>query len=248
MSLDVIPSALVTGSSRGIGAAIALELAKRGYFIYLNYQKNAEQAESIRRQIEENKGQAQLIGFDVSDPNQVEKAFLEIHSHGRPLEILVNNAGICRDNLLLRASQEDLDATLDINLKGAIFCSKAAAKLMLRQRKGSIILISSVIGEMGNAGQSVYAASKAGLIGFSKSIARELASRQIRVNVIAPGFIQTDMTVNLTDPQRQQILETIPLGFLGSPQDVAGAVGFLSSPESRFITGQVIGVNGGQYI
>jgi len=160
----------------------------------------------------------------------------------------VNNAGVTVDSLLIRMKNHDLDKTLDIDLKGAIYCTRAAAKQMMRERSGSIIQISSVVGESGNAGQSAYAAAKAGLIGFTKSVAKELASRHVRVNVVAPGFVSTDMTGALTDTQKEAILQTIPLGFFGAPEDISSLVAFLASPMSRYITGQVIGVNGGMYM
>jgi 3-oxoacyl-[acyl-carrier protein] reductase len=165
-----------------------------------------------------------------------------------PMAVLVNNAGITIDGLLMRLKDEDLEKTLAVDLKGAIYCTRAATRQMMRARQGSIIQISSVIGEMGNAGQGAYAAAKAGLIGFSKSIAKELASRHIRVNTVTPGFIETDMTGALTNEQKEAILRTVPLGFLGTTEDVANLVSFLASPASRYITGQVIGVNGGLYI
>jgi 3-oxoacyl-[acyl-carrier protein] reductase len=242
------PIALVTGASRGIGAAIASSLAAQGFHALINYTSNEEKARAVQTRIQAAGGQADLCQFDVSQSAQVDEKFDWIAKTFGNLNVLVNNAGITVDGLLLRMKDEDLDRTLNVDLKGAIYCSRAAAKQMMRERKGSIIHVSSVIGEMGNAGQSAYAAAKAGLIGFSKSIARELSSRQIRVNVVTPGFIATDMTGALTETQKESILRTVPLGFLGEPDDVASVVAFLASPASRYITGQVIGVNGGLYM
>jgi 3-oxoacyl-[acyl-carrier protein] reductase len=242
------PLALVTGASRGIGAEIAQALAKQGLHVFINYTSNEAQAQQVRTQIQVAGGKADLCQFDVSRPEQVDEKFEWIAKNFGALAVLVNNAGITIDSLLIRMKNEDLDRTLDVDLKGSIYCSRAAAKQMMRARQGSIIQISSVIGESGNAGQSAYAAAKAGLIGFSKSMAKELASRQIRVNVVTPGFISTDMTGALTDEQKEGIQKNIPLGYLGEPKDVASLVGFLASPASRYITGQVIGVNGGLYM
>ncbi|MDR3608249.1 MAG: 3-oxoacyl-[acyl-carrier-protein] reductase [Oligoflexia bacterium] len=242
------PIALVTGASRGIGAAIAAQLAGQGMHVMINYTSNEQKAQQLRASIQASGGKADLCQFDVSKSSEVDEKFEWIAKTFGPVAVLVNNAGITIDSLLIRMKDEDLDRTLNIDLKGAIYCSRAAAKQMMRARQGSIVQISSVIGESGNAGQSAYAAAKAGLIGFSKSMAKELASRQIRVNVVTPGFIQTDMTDTLTPDQKESIQKSIPLGFLGESQDVASLVGFLASPASRYITGQVIGVNGGLYM
>lgn len=245
---STLKTALITGASRGIGAAIARRLAADGYLTLLNYATGEARARELKDQIEASGGRAELCGFDVASSAQVDEKFSWIAETYGPLSVLVNNAGITIDGLLLRLKDEDLDKTLSIDLKGAIYCTRAAAKSMMRARQGSIIHISSVIGETGNAGQSAYAAAKAGLIGFAKSVAKELASRQIRSNVITPGFIETDMTGALTDTQKEAILRGVPLGFFGSPDDVASLVGFLASPASRYLTGQVIGVNGGMYM
>lgn len=242
------PLALVTGASRGIGASIAEELAKQGFHVFINYTSNEAKAQEVQTRIAALGGSADLCQFDVSNSTQVDEKFTWIAKTFGPLAVLVNNAGITIDSLLLRLKDEDLDRTLNVDLKGAIYCSRAAAKQMMRERQGSIIQISSVIGESGNAGQSAYAAAKAGLIGFSKSMAKELGSRQVRVNVVTPGFIATDMTGALTDAQKEAILRTIPLGVLGDPGDVATLVAYLASPAGRYITGQVIGVNGGLYM
>jgi 3-oxoacyl-[acyl-carrier protein] reductase len=242
------PLAMVTGASRGIGAAIALQLARDGYHVYVNYSSNESRAREILEKIEQAGGSGDLCGFDVSQSEQVDEKFEAIGKAKGPLSVLVNNAGITIDSLLIRLKDEDLEKTLSIDLKGAIYCTRAAAKMMMRARQGSIIQISSVVGECGNAGQSAYAAAKAGLIGFSKSVAKELGSRQVRINVVAPGYIVTDMTGALTDAQKEAILRGVPLGFLGTPEDVSSLVGFLASSTSRYITGQVIGVNGGMYM
>lgn len=242
------PVALVTGASRGIGAAIARRLAQDGFLVLLNYSTNEARAREIQTLIQSRGGSAELLGFDVSQPERVTECFeAAAQTHG-PLTVLVNNAGITVDSLLVRLKDEDLDRTLSVDLKGAIYCTRAAAKQMMRSKSGSIVQISSVIGETGNAGQSAYAAAKSGLIGFSKSVAKELGSRQVRVNVVTPGFIATEMTESLTETQKEAILRTVPLGSFGSPEDVASLVSFLASPASRYITGQVIGVNGGMYM
>lgn len=240
--------ALVTGASRGIGAAIAMRLAKEGFYVALNYASNEGKAREVLDRILQEGGSGELCGFSVADSAQVDQKIEALQTAHGPLAVLVNNAGITQDGLLLRLKDEDLERTLDVDLKGAIYCTRAAAKQMMRARQGSIIQISSVIGEMGNAGQSAYAAAKAGLFGFSKSVARELGSRGVRVNVVTPGFIATDMTGALTEAQKEAILRSVPLGYLGAPEDVASLVAFLASPASRYITGQVIGVNGGMYM
>jgi 3-oxoacyl-[acyl-carrier protein] reductase len=242
------PLAMVTGASRGIGAAISLQLARDGFHVLINYTSNEAKAREVLELITQNGGSGELCGFDVSKSDQVDERFDAIAQSKRPLRVLVNNAGITIDSLLIRMKDEDLDKTLAVDLKGAIYCTRAAAKLMMRERQGSIIQVSSVVGESGNPGQSAYAAAKAGLIGFAKSVAKELASRQVRVNVITPGFVTTDMTGALTDTQKEAILRNVPLGFFGAPEDISSLVAFLASPASRYITGQVIGVNGGMYM
>src|SRR3954466_4210616 len=195
--MDKKQVALVTGASRGIGAAIASQLARQGFHVLLNYSSNEAKAREVQTRIQADGGKADLCQFDVSNSAQVDEKFDWVAKTFGPLAVLVNNAGITIDGLLLRLKDEDLDRTLSVDLKGAIYCTRAAAKQMMRERKGSVIQISSVIGETGNAGQAAYSAAKAGLIGFAKSIAKELASRSIRVNVVAPGYISTDMTGSL---------------------------------------------------
>lgn len=241
-------TAMVTGASRGIGKTIATMLASKGYYVYLNYASSESKAQEVLSEIVAAGGHGELCRFDVSNSAEVETRFSEIAKSRGPLSVLVNNAGINADGLLVRMKDEDLSRVIDIDLKGAIYCTREAAKQMMRARAGSIVQVSSVIGEMGNPGQSAYAAAKAGLIGFAKSAAKELASRNIRVNVVTPGFIETEMTEVLTDAQKEVILRNIPLGFLGKAEDVAALVTFLSGPESRYVTGQVFGVNGGLYI
>lgn len=241
--------ALVTGASRGIGAAIAIRLAKEGFHVLINYASSEAKATQVREKIMAAGGMADLCPFDISNPTQVEEKFEFIKKTYGYLSVLVNNAGMTVDSLLIRMKDEDLDKIISVDLKGAIYCTRAAAKQMIRARDNcSIIQISSVIGESGNPGQSAYAAAKAGLIGFSKSAAKEVGSRQIRVNVVTPGFITTDMTEALTEEQKGAILQNVPLGFFGEPEDVASLVAFLARNESRYITGQVIGINGGMYM
>jgi 3-oxoacyl-[acyl-carrier protein] reductase len=240
--------ALVTGASRGIGAAIAKQLAADGFHVLINYSANEARALQVLEQITQAGGTGELCGFDVSQSEQVDEKIEAMGKAHGPLQVLVNNAGITVDSLLIRMKNEDLEKTLDIDLKGAIYCTRAAVKQMMRARSGSIIQVSSVVGESGNAGQSAYSAAKAGLIGFSKSVAKELGGRQVRVNVVTPGFIDTEMTATLTDAQKEAILQGVPMGLFGHPEDVAHLVSFLASPMSRYITGQVIGVNGGMYM
>ncbi len=241
-------TALVTGASRGIGAEVAQQLARDGFHVVVNYSSSADKAQVIVDAIEKSGGSAEAMGFNVSSSAEVEDAFKKLSENRPPLEVLVNNAGVTADALLMRLKDEDLDRVLNINLKGAIYCARAASRPMMKARKGSIIQISSVAGEMGNPGQAAYCAAKAGLIGFTKSAARELASRGIRVNCVTPGFIVTDMTGVLTDTQKEAMLRTIPLGEFGQVTDIAQTVSFLASEKSRYITGQVLGVNGGMYM
>jgi 3-oxoacyl-[acyl-carrier protein] reductase len=240
-------TALVTGGSRGIGAAIAEKLGSIGFHVFVNYVANEARALDVVKEIVAKGGSAEAMRFDVSKEKEVTEAFEKIATHGR-LAVLVNNAGISEDGLLLRLKLESLERTLNTNLVSAILCSKEAARLMMKARAGSIIQISSVVGEMGNAGQVAYASAKAGMIGLTKSLAKELASRQIRVNAVTPGYIETEMTQALTEAQRTAITDNIPLSTLGTTADIAEIVAFLSEDRSKYITGQVIGVNGGLYI
>ncbi len=238
--------AIVTGASRGIGRAISLALAGRGALVVLS-DVLGPQAEALAAEITAGGGKAEAATVDVTSAESVQAAAEGVVGrHGR-VDILVNNAGIARDQLLMRMKREDWDAVLDINLTGAFICAQAVLRQMMRQRSGRIISISSVVGQMGNAGQSNYAASKAGLIGFSKALAREVAARNITVNVVAPGLIDTDMTRALSEGVRSEWAAKVPLGRLGTPEDVAAAVGFLASDEASYITGQVLAVNGGMY-
>ncbi|RPJ75947.1 MAG: 3-oxoacyl-ACP reductase FabG [Acidobacteria bacterium] len=238
--------AIVTGASRGIGRAISLALAGRGVLVVLT-DVLGPQAEALAVEIAAGGGKAEAATMDVTSAASVQTAVEQVIArHGR-VDILVNNAGIARDQLLMRMKREEWDAVLNINLTGAFTCSQAVLRQMMRQRSGRIISISSVVGQMGNAGQSNYAASKAGLIGFSKAVAREVAARNVTVNVVAPGLIDTDMTRALSESVRSEWAAKVPLGRLGTPEDVAAAVAFLASDEASYITGQVLAVNGGMY-
>lgn len=238
-------TAIVTGASRGIGRAIALELAKRGAYVIVNYNGSKEAAEETVKAIEAAGGRAEAYQCDVSDCEACEKLICYVMDQRDRIDILVNNAGITRDNLLMRISEEDFDAVLNTNLKGAFHTMRLVSRHMLKQRSGRIINMASVVGVAGNAGQANYAASKAGIIGMTKSAAKELASRSITVNAVAPGFIETDMTEKLRDKVREQAVSQIPLRRFGSAADVAKAVAFLASDDAGYITGQVIHVDGG---
>lgn len=240
--------ALVTGASRGIGRSIAIDLAKQGAFVIVNYSSSPEAAQETLNAIREVGGDGEILKFSVQDSQAVENAFDGIKSRHGKLDILVNNAGISRDGLVLRMKDEEWLQTLAVNLNGAFFCSRAAARLMLKAKWGRIVNISSVVGEMGNAGQVPYVSSKAGLIGMTKSLAKELASRNVTVNAITPGFIETDMTAALDEKLRAEHMKAIPLGRYGQAEEVAHLVSFLTSDASAYITGQVIGINGGMYM
>lgn len=237
--------ALVTGASRGIGRAVALTLAKEGAKVAINYAGNEAAAEEVKKEIEALGGDAIIVKANVADSAEVEAMVDKTIAELGGLDILVNNAGITQDGLLMRMKEEQWDAVLNTNLKGIFNCTKAATKYMMKKRSGKIVNMSSVVGIMGNAGQANYAAAKAGVIGFSKSTAKELASRGITVNVIAPGCIDTDMTAVLPDKVKEAMLATIPLARLGKPQDIADAVVFFVSDNAAYITGQVICVDGG---
>ena len=240
--------AIVTGGSRGIGRAISQRLAAMGALVYINFVSRPDAAEQTKALIESTGGTARVIAFDVADAEQIQAAFKKIADEAGRLDILINNAGITRDGLVARMKESDWDSVLDTNLKGAFFCAKAASKTMMKQRWGRIVNISSVIGFAGNAEQVNYAAAKAGLIGMTKAMARELASRNITVNNVAPGYIITDMTDALSEDVQAQMKKEIPLGSLGTPEDVAGAVAFLVGEDGRYLTGQTLHVNGGMYM
>lgn len=237
--------ALVTGASRGIGRAIALALAKAGATVVINYAGNVQAAESVRQEIESNGGKTMLVQADVADIDAVNDMIKRVSDTFGQIDILVNNAGITRDGLLMRMKENDWDDVLNTNLKGIYHCTKAVAKGMMKQRSGRIVNMTSVVGLTGNAGQANYAAAKAGVIGFSKSMAKELASRGITVNLVAPGFIDTDMTSVLPEKVKEEMVKAIPLASLGKPEDVANAVLFLVSDQASYITGQTLNVDGG---
>ena len=237
--------ALVTGASRGIGRAVALRLASEGAKVALNFAGNEAAANAVRQEIEAAGGQAILVQADVASEAAVQDMVQKTADAFGRIDILVNNAGITRDGLLARMKEEDWDAVLSTNLKGVFLTTKAVAKLMMKQRAGRIVNMASVVGVSGNAGQANYSAAKAGVIGFTKTIARELASRGVTANAVAPGFIATDMTSVLSDKAKEAALTGIPLGRMGTPEDVAAAVLFLVSDQSSYITGQVLHVDGG---
>ena len=236
---------IVTGATRGIGKEIALTLAQNGANIAMNYRNLNSEVEDLINEIKSFGVDALAIKCDVSSTNEVENFVKEVKAHYNTIDVLVNNAGITKDGLILRMKEEDFDDVLDVNLKGTFNTTKSISSIMVRQKYGKIINISSVVGIAGNAGQCNYAASKAGVIGFSKSVARELASRNINVNVVAPGYINTDMTKNLPDKVKEEIIKSIPMKKIGNPKEVANLVLFLSSNLSDYITGQVINVDGG---
>jgi 3-oxoacyl-[acyl-carrier protein] reductase len=239
--------ALITGASRGIGRAIALELSSQGAYVVVNYNQNVSAAEEVLNNIVNSGGECKLCSFNVSDFTRVQEEIDKIAEELGGLHILVNNAGITKDGLLLRMKENDWDEVLAVNLKGVFNCTKAASKIMVKQRYGRIINITSVVGEMGNVGQINYSASKAGIIGLTKSTAKELGSRNITVNAVSPGFIETDITQNLSQKIKDAYIEAIPLGRFGKPDDVAKSVMFLASDDASYITGEVIRVNGGLY-
>lgn len=240
-------TALVTGGSRGIGKAIAQTLAREGFQVYLTYVSKPQEAEAVAASIIEAGGKARAFCLNVGDAAAVANFFASEIKGKVELSVLVNNAGITKDGFLVRMKDEDFDAVLGINLRGAFVTLREAAKIMTKQRHGSIINISSVVGQMGNACQVNYSAAKAGLLGITKSAAKELAGRNITVNAVAPGFIETDMTAALPDDVKKTYEEAIPMKRMGTANDVAEAVAFLASEKARYITGQVLAVNGGMY-
>ena len=237
--------ALITGGSRGIGKAIALELSRRGAAVAVNYNHSSQAADEVVASIQSAGGAAQAFQADISDFSQAQNLVRDTIKSLGGLDILVNNAGITRDTLIMMLSEQDWDNVLDTNLKGTFNCSKAAIRHMMRKRYGRIINISSVSGQMGNAGQTNYSASKAGQIGFTKALAREVAARKITVNAIAAGYIETDIWSGVPDDVREMALSIIPLGRKGQPEEIAYAVAFLASEQAAYITGQVLGVDGG---
>jgi 3-oxoacyl-[acyl-carrier protein] reductase len=241
-------TALVTGASRGIGRAIAVKLAKEGAFTYINYAKNETAAHETLTTIREESGKGTLLQFDVRNADAVKAAIKEIAAEQGSVDILVNNAGITLDGIFARTKEESWNDVIDTNLKGVFNCSKSALRHMMKKRWGRIINMTSVVAEAGNAGQVCYSASKAGIIGLTKSLAKEIGSRNICVNAVAPGFIETDMTASIGEENREKLADLIPLARLGTPDDVAGVVAFLASGEAGYITGQVIHVNGGLYM
>jgi 3-oxoacyl-[acyl-carrier protein] reductase len=239
---------VVTGASRGIGRGIAVALAESGCAVVINFSSSAEAAQETAAAVEARGGTAHLCRFDVSDPEAIKESFKEIGKLYNRVDVLVNNAGITRDNLLALMKPGEWDAVIDTNLKGAFLCSQAVVKMMMRQKYGRIINVTSVVGVIGNPGQCNYSAAKAGLLGLTRSLARELISRNITVNAVAPGFIETAMTLRLPEKVRGELLTQIPAGRYGSPEDVAAAVKFLASDEAGYITGQIIHVNGGMFM
>ncbi len=240
--------AIVTGASRGIGRAVALSLSRSGAYVVVNYRDNRAAAEEALNALAAQGGQGEVCAFDIAQENQVEAAVKNIVDRHRKIDILVNNAGVTSDSLLMRMKPSDWDQIIGTNLKGTVLCTKAVSRVMIRQHEGRIVNLSSVVGQMGNAGQSLYAASKAGIIGFTKAMAREVASRGVTVNAVAPGFIESDMTARLPDSLRQEFLHSIPLGRFGTCEEVAEMILFLAGPGGAYVTGQVFNVNGGLYM
>lgn len=238
-------SAIVTGASRGIGRAIALELAKQGANVAVNYAGSVEKAQQVVHELQELGVKAFKIQADVSNETEVKAMMKEVVSTFGSIDILVNNAGITRDNLLMRMKEEEFDQVINTNLKGVFVCTKAVTRQMMKQRSGRIINVASIVGVSGNPGQANYTAAKAGVIGLTKTTAKELASRNILVNAVAPGYIATDMTDALNDEQKKAVFDLIPLGKLGQPEDVAKVVRFLASDDANYLTGQTIHIDGG---
>ena len=239
------PTALITGATRGIGKAIAIKLSKKGYDIAINYRKENEELNNLKKEIEENNVKCEFVKGDVSNYEDAERFVKETVQKLGSIDVLVNNAGITKDMLLMRMKKEDFEQVIDTNLVGTFNVTKNVINYMMKARKGNIVNMSSVVGISGNSGQTNYSASKAGIIGFTKSLAKEVASRNIRVNAVAPGFIKTDMTDSLKDDIKDEISKNIPLKRMGTAEDVANVVKFLVSEDSSYITGQVIQVDGG---
>jgi 3-oxoacyl-[acyl-carrier protein] reductase len=237
--------ALVTGSSRGIGRACVLKLAEAGARVVINYFSQLESAREVQAQIEAAGGEALIIQADISQSDQVQAMFEQVMAHWGRLDILVNNAGITRDGLLLRMQTEDWDDVVSTNLRGLFNCTKRAAKIMLKQKSGKIVNLSSVVGQVGNEGQANYATTKAGILGFTRSVALEMASRGISVNAVAPGYIESEMTESISEAKRAELLQKIPFQRFGSCEEVAEMVLFLSSDKCRYITGQTFNIDGG---
>ena len=235
----------VTGASRGIGKEVALKYAENGYNVIINYASDKTDVESLKKEFEEKNVETIIEKADVTNSNQIEELVKKAIEKFGKIDVLVNNAGITKDNLLMRMSEEEFDKVIEVNLKGTYIVTKAVTKYMMKKRSGSIINLSSVVGVAGNAGQTNYSASKAGIIGFTKSVAKELASRNIRANAVAPGFIETDMTAVLPDAVKENIHNQIPLKRMGTAKEVANLIYFLGSEESSYITGQVINIDGG---
>lgn len=242
---NIEKTALVTGASRGIGRAIALALASKGFAVALNYAGSHDAAEAVKKEIEDAGGKAFTVQGDVSKSEDVDRIFKTVKDEFGGLDVLVNNAGINRDALLIRMKESNWDDVIATDLKSDFLTTKAAAAMMMRKRKGSIINISSVVGIMGNIGQANYAAAKAGVIGLTKACAKEMAARNIRVNAVAPGFIETAMTDGIPEKIRKSMIASIPMGRMGQPEDIARAVCFLASDDASYITGQVLVVDGG---
>lgn len=240
--------ALVTGGSRGIGRAICVELGRRGAFVVLSYAGNEAAAVEAVKAVTDAGGKARAVRFDVADTAACSKAVEDVVKEHGHLDVLVNNAGVAIDGLVMRFKDEDWDKTLDTNLKGAFALIRAVSRPMMKQKGGAIVNVSSVVGETGNGGQAAYAASKAGLLGLTKAVAKELASRNIRVNAVTPGFIATDMTASIPADMKEQLLNSIPLARLGAAEEIAKAVAFLASDAASYVTGEVLKVNGGMYM
>jgi 3-oxoacyl-[acyl-carrier protein] reductase len=240
--------AIVTGGSRGIGRAVCVALARAGARVVVNYAGNEQAAAQTLALVREAGSDGELARFDVADPEAVDAAIADVAKRLGRLDILVNNAGIALDQILIRIKPEELERTMSVNVGGALWCSKAAMRIMMRKRQGRIVNLSSVVGETGNPGQAVYSASKAAILGLTKTLAREYASRGVTVNAVAPGFIETDMTADLPEKVKNDAIAQTPLARMGTAEDVAAAVLYLASDEAGYVTGQVVRVNGGMHV